>query len=349
MEETYRLRFSIHPGATKMYLDLKRDYWWPCMKRDVAWVVERCLTCRRVKADHQRPHGMLQPLEVPQWKWEQNSMDFITKLPRTARGVDVIWVIVDRLTKSVHFLAISESSSAEKLAEIYVREVVARNGVPMSIVSDRNVRFTSRFWKKFHEELGTRLHFSTTYHPQTDGQSERTIQTLEDMLRACVMDFGGSWYTYLPLAEFSYNHIHHSSIGMPPFELLYGRRCRTPVCWGEVGQRVMGGTEIVLKTTEQIQQVRQRLLTTQSRQKSYADRRRSELEFQVGDFVLLRVSPWKGVIRFRKRGKLGPRYIGPFRVTARVGKVAYPLELPAELSQIHDTFSRVPVKEVCSR
>jgi len=276
------------------------------MKRDVAWFVERCLTCRRVKAEHQRPHGKLQPLEIPEWKWEQITMDFITKLPRTARGVDAIWVIVDRLTKSAHFLAISESSSAEKLAEIYVKEVVSRHGVPISIVSDRDVRFTSRFWKKFHEELGTKLHFSTAYHPQTDGQSERTIQTLEDMLRACVLDFGGSWDAYLPLTEFSYNNSHHSSIGMPPFELLYGRRCRTPICWGEVGQRVMGSTEIILQTTEQIQQVRQRLLTAQSRQKSYADRRRSELEFQVGDFVLLKVSPWKGVIRFRKRGKLGP-------------------------------------------
>ena len=201
-----------------------------------------------------------------------------------------------------------------------MREVVLRHGVPISIVSDRDVHFTSRFWKKFHEELGTRLHFSTAYHPQTDGQSERTIQTLEDMLRACVLDFGGSWDTYLPLAEFSYNNNHHSSIGMPPFELLYGRRCRTPICWGEVGQRVMGSTEIVLQTTEQIQQVRQRLMTDQSRQKSYADRRRFELEFQVGDFVLLKVSPWKGVIRCRKRGKLGPRYIRPFRGDRKGGQ-----------------------------
>ena len=139
------------------------------MKRDVAWVVEMCLTCRRVKAEHQHPHGKLQPLEVPQWKWEQISMDFIINLSRTARGVDAIWVIVDRLTKSTHFLAISESSTAERIAKIYVREVVARHGVPTSIVSDRDVRFTSRFWKKFYEELGTRLHFSTTDHLQTDG------------------------------------------------------------------------------------------------------------------------------------------------------------------------------------
>ena len=156
-------------------------------------------------------------------------MNFITILPTTAHGVNAIWVIVDRLTKSVHFLAISETSSAEKVAEVYVREVVARHGVSTSIVSDRDVRFTSRFWKKFHEELGTILHFSTTYHPQTDGQSERTIQMLEDMLRACVMDFGGCWDTYQTLAEFSYSNNHHSSIGMPPFELLYRRRFQTPI------------------------------------------------------------------------------------------------------------------------
>ncbi|KAJ9557738.1 hypothetical protein OSB04_012352 [Centaurea solstitialis] len=237
---------------------------------------------------------------------------------KNPRKFDAIWVIVDRLTKSAIFLPIRESSTAEQLAKIYVDEVVSRHGVPVSIISDRDVRFTSRFWERFHSELGTRLHFSTAYHPQTDGQSERTIQTLEDMLRACVLDFDGSWDTYLPLAEFSYNNSYHSSIGMPPFEMLYGRRCRTPICWGE--------------------RIRERLRTAQSRQKSYADRRRSDLEFQVGDRVLLKVSPWKGVIRFRKRGKLGPRYIGPFTVFARVGKVAYRLELPEVLGQIHSTF-----------
>ncbi|KAL4561750.1 hypothetical protein LXL04_033924 [Taraxacum kok-saghyz] len=271
-------------------------------------------------------------------------MDLITKLPKTPRGFDAIWVIVDRLTKSAHFLAIRESSSAEQLADIYVREIVARHGVPVSIVSDRDTRFTSRFWEKFHTELGTRLHFSTAFHPQTDGQSKRTIQTLEDMLRACAIDFGGSWDRHLPLAEFAYNNSYHSSIGVPPYEMLYGRKCRTPICWGEVGQRVMGSTEVILQAPEMIQMVRDRLVTAQSRQKSYTDKRRSDLEFQVGDRVLLKVSPWKGVIRFRKRGKLGPRYIGPYRVIARVGRVAYRLELPEELSLIHNTFH---VSQLC--
>ncbi|KAJ9561559.1 hypothetical protein OSB04_006719 [Centaurea solstitialis] len=338
LDEAHKSKFSIHPGATKMYRDLKTDYWWPGMKRDVARYVERYLTCLRVKAEHQRPHGKLQPLDIPVWKWEHIRMDLITKLPRTPRSNDAIWVIVDRLTKSAHFIAIRESSSAEALADIYVKEIVARHGVPVTIISDRDVRFTSRFWGKFHEDLGTRLQFSTAFHPQTDGQSERTIQTLEDMLRACVLDFGGSWDTYLPLAEFSYNNSFHASIGMPPYEMLYESRCRTPICWGEVGQRELGSTEIVQKTTESIEMIRERLRTAQSRQKSYADRRRSDLEFQVGDKVLLKVSPWKGVIRFRKRGKLGPRFIGPFKVIARVGKVAYRLELPPELNQIHDTF-----------
>ena len=162
-------------------------------------------------------------------------MDFITKLPSTARRVDTIWVIVDHLMKSAHFLDISESSSTEKLAEIYVREVVARHVVPMSSVSDRDVCFTSRFWKRFHEEFDTQLQFSTAYHPQKDGQSERTIQTLKDMLRDCVIDFGGIWDSSLPLAEFSFKNSHYASIVVPLFELLYGRRCQTPICWGEVG------------------------------------------------------------------------------------------------------------------
>ncbi|KAJ9553357.1 hypothetical protein OSB04_017402 [Centaurea solstitialis] len=338
LTEAHKSKYSIHPGATKMYRDLKNGYWWPGMKRDVARFVEECMTCRMVKAEHQRPHGKLQPLEIPVWKWEHITMDFITKLPRTPRGYDTIWVVFDRLTKSAHFLPIRESSSAEKLAELFVREIVSRHGAPVSIISDRDPRFTSRFWNRFQEELGTKLHFSTAFHPQTDGQSERTIQTLEDMLRACALDFGGSWDDHLPLAEFSYNNSHHSSIGMPPYEALYGRRCRTPVCWGEVGQREIGSTEVVLKTTELIDLLRERLAVAQSRQKSYADPKRKHVEFQVGDFVLLKVSPWKGVIRFRKRGKLGPRFIGPFKILERVGPVAYRLDLPEELSLIHRTF-----------
>ncbi|KAD6119103.1 hypothetical protein E3N88_10374 [Mikania micrantha] len=338
LHEAHKSRYSVHPGATKMYQDLRQDYWWPGMKFNVMQYVNRCLTCAQVKAEHQKPYGYVQPLEVPEWKWEHITMDFITKLPKTAKRHDTIWVIVDRLTKSAHFLPIRETYTSKRLSEVFVKEIVARHGVPVSIVSDRDTRFTSRFWKQFHDAMGTRLNISTAYHPQTDGQSERTIQTLEDMLRACIIDFGGSWDDHLPLVEFSYNNSYHSSIGMPPYEALYGRRCRTPVCWGEVGQKEMGSKAAVIDMAEKLRVIKARMKAAQDRQKSYADKRRRPIEFDVGDRVLLKVSPWKGIIRFRKRGKLSPRYIGPFPIKARVGKVAYRLDLPEELNGIHPTF-----------
>ncbi|GJZ68491.1 putative reverse transcriptase domain-containing protein [Tanacetum coccineum] len=230
------------------------------------------------------------------------------------------------------------SKDLEKLARIYINEIVARHGVPVSIISDRDGRFASHLWQALQEALGTRLDMSTAYHPQTDGQSERTIQTLEDMLRACVMDFGGSWDTHLPLVEFSYNNSYHTSIKCAPFEALYGRKCRSPVIWTEVGESQLIGPEIVQETTKKIIQIKERLKTARSRQKSYADKRRKPLEFKVGDRVLLKVSPWKGVVRFGKKGKLAPRYVGPFEIVECVGPVAYRLKLPQELSCIHDTF-----------
>ncbi|GJW66985.1 putative reverse transcriptase domain-containing protein [Tanacetum coccineum] len=236
MDEAHTSRYSIHPGADKMYHDLRDLYWWPGMKRDIAEYVSKCLTCSKIKAEHQKPSGLLQQPEIPEWKWEKITMDLVTKLPRSSSGYDAIWVIVDRLTKSAHFLPIREDYKTEKLARIYINEIVARHGVPVSIISDRDGRFASHLWQALQKVLGTKLHMSTAYHPETDGQSERTIQTLEDMLRACVMDFGGSWDTHLPLVEFSYNNSYHTSIKCAPFEALYGRKCRSPVIWTEVGE-----------------------------------------------------------------------------------------------------------------
>ena len=186
--------------------------------------------------------------------------------------------------------------------------------------------------------MGTRLSFSTAFHPQSDGQTERTIQTLEDMLRACVLNFQGSWEEHLPLIEFAYNNSFHASIGMAPYEALYGRKCRSPLCWDEVGESRLVGPEIIQITTEKIRLIRERIQTAQSRQKSYADRRRRDLEFAVGDHVFLKVSPWKGITRFGHKGKLSPRYIGPFEILERVGLVAYRIALPPALSKIHNVF-----------
>ncbi|GJW31826.1 putative reverse transcriptase domain-containing protein [Tanacetum coccineum] len=299
MDEAHKSRYSVHPGADKMYYDLRDMYWWPGMKRDIATYVSECLTCAKVKAEHQRPSDLLQQPEIPEWKWESITMDFITKLPRTRNGHDAIWVVVDKLTKSAHFLAIREYYSTEKLARLYTDEIVARHEVPVSIISDRDARFTSRLWQTFQKALGTRLDMSTTYHPQTDGQSECTIQTLEDMLRA-----------------------YHTSIRCAPLEALYRRKCRSPMLWAEIGEDSLIGPELVQETTDKVVVIKEKLKAARDRQKSYADGERKMTEYEVGENVLLKVSPWKGA----------------FEILEWIGLVAYRLRLSEELSGVHDTF-----------
>ncbi|GJY37465.1 putative reverse transcriptase domain-containing protein [Tanacetum coccineum] len=216
---------------------------------------------------------------------------------------------MDRLTKSAHFLPIRENDPLDKLARLYLNMIVSRHRIPASIIYDHDGRFTSNLWKSFQKALGTDVSMSTAYHPETDGKSERTIQTLKDMIRACVIDFGKGWVKHLPLAEFSYNN-----------------------------KAQLTGPELIQETTEKIVLIKQRMQAAQDRQKSYADRKRKPMEFEVGDRVMLKVSPWKGVVQFGKRGKLNLRYVGPFKVLAKVGKVAYRLELPQELSKVHHTF-----------
>ncbi|GJS68808.1 putative reverse transcriptase domain-containing protein [Tanacetum coccineum] len=282
MHESHKSKYSIHSGSDKMYQDLKSLYRWPNMKTYIAKYASKCSTCAKVKAEHQKPSGLLQQPEIPVWKWEGITMDFVSGLPRTL-------------------------NSMEKFTRLYLKEIVCRHGVPISIISDRDNHFTSRFWRSLQEALGTNLDMSIAYHPQTDGQSERTIQMLEDMLRACVIDFGNSWDRHLSLVEFSYNNSYHASIKAAPYKALYGRKCRS--------------------------------------HKSYVDRRVKPLEFEVGDMVQLKVSPWKGVVHFGKRGKLSPHYNGPFKILARVGPIAYTLELPEELKGIHSTFHVLNLKK----
>jgi hypothetical protein len=227
IDEAHQIRYTVHLGNNKMYQDMKKKFWWRGMKRDIAKYVAQCHSCQLVKVEHQKPVGLLKPLEVPVWKWDQISMDFVVDLPKAPRGQDAIWVIVDRLTKTGHFLPIKITDSLEKLADLYVREIMRLHEVPISIVSYRDPRFTLRFWEKLHSAMGTKLNFSTTYHPQTDGQSKRTIQTLEDMLRLCVLDFKRSCIRHLPLVEFAYNNSFQATIGMAPYEALYGRKSQS--------------------------------------------------------------------------------------------------------------------------
>ncbi|GJX61011.1 putative reverse transcriptase domain-containing protein [Tanacetum coccineum] len=269
---------------------LKNRSWIPCFGNLRALIMHeshksnKCMTYAKVKAEYQKPSGLLVPI-ILIWKWENITMDFVTKLPKTTSGQDTIWVIVDRLTKSAHFLPMKETDSMEKLTRKYLKEVVSRHGVPVLIISNRDSKFTSHFWKSLNEALGTQLDMSMAYHPQTDGQSERTIQTLEDMLRACVMDFGKGWDRHLPLIEFSYNNSYHTSIKAAPFVALYG---------------------------------------------------------YVESIALERSDT------FWKQRKLNPRYIGPFKILAKVGTVAYRLELPEQLSHVHSTFHVSNLKKCLS-
>nr|GFB34220.1 putative reverse transcriptase domain-containing protein [Tanacetum cinerariifolium] len=338
MHESHKSKYSIHPGSDKMYQDMKKLYWWPNMKADIATYVSKGLTCAKIKVEHQKPLGLLVQPKIPEWKWDNITMDFVTKLPKSSQGYDTIWVIVDRLTKSAIFTPIRKTGPMDKLARIYLKEVVTRHGIPVLIISDRDLRFASNFWSSLQNALCTRLDMSIAYHLETDGQSERTIQTLEDMLRACAIDFGKGWVNHFSLVEFSYNNSYHATIKAAPFEALYGRKCRSPICWTEVGEAQILSPELIQETTEKIVQIKQRIQATRDRQKSYADLKRKPMEFQVGDKVMLKVSPWKGVVRFGKRGKLNPKYVGPFKVLEKIRKVAYKLELPEELSRVHNMF-----------
>ncbi|GJT05044.1 putative reverse transcriptase domain-containing protein [Tanacetum coccineum] len=290
MHESHKSKYSVHPGSDKMYQDLKKMYWWPNMNVEIATYVSKCLTCAKVKGEYQKPSGLLVQPVILVWKWENITMDFITKLPKTSTGQDTIWVIVDRLTKSAHFLPMKETDSMEKLTRQYLKEVVSRHGVPVLIIFDRDNKFASHFWRSLNKALGTQLDMSTAYHPQTNGQSERTIQTLEDMLRACVMDFRKGWDRHLPLAEFSYNNSYHTSIKAALFEALYGRKYRSPICWAEVGDVQLTGLKIVHETTEKIIQIKKRIKAARD------------------------------------------------RIIAKVGTLAYQLELPKQLSRVHSTF-----------
>ncbi|WVZ85146.1 hypothetical protein U9M48_032097 [Paspalum notatum var. saurae] len=311
LEEAHNSMFTLHPGSNKMYQDLKQKFWWTRMKQEIAKYVSECDVCQRVKADHLKPAGMLQPLAVPAWKWEDIHMDFIVGLPRTPKGYDSIWVIIDRFTKSAHFIPVKTTYRAKQYAELYIFWIVS-------------------------------LH---AYHPQTSGQVERVNQILEDMLRACALTYSTKWDECLPLAEFAYNNSYQNSLEMAPFEALYGRWCRTPLNWSEPGERVTFGPNLVIQAEEQVKFIHDNLKRAQSRQKSYSDKRRP-LIFEKDDHVYLRVSPMKGVHRFGVKGKLAPRYVGPFKITEQCGLVAYRLELPPHLATIQPnlTYEEKPIK-----
>jgi hypothetical protein len=226
----------------------------------------------------------------------------------------------------------------DKLARLYVDNILKLHGVLKSIISDRGAQFVSKFWRSLHQALKINLDYSSAYHPQTEGQIEQVNQVLEDMLRACVIAYDKCWKDNLAFAEFSYNNGYHASLKKAPFEVLYGRKCRTPLMWSEVGDRVIESPNFIKAAKEKIAEVQENLRIAQSRQKSYADKRRQELKFDVGDHVYLKVSLIRGTRRFRVCGKLTPLYIGPYPIIKKIGVVAYKLKLPERLADMHDVF-----------
>ncbi|XP_027344923.1 uncharacterized protein LOC113857349 [Abrus precatorius] len=296
-----------------MYQNLRKSFWWNGMKKDVAEYVARCLTCQKAKIKHQRPPGLLQPLEIPEWKWDSISMDFVFGLPKTRNNHDTIWVIVDRLTKVAHFLPINMKYKLERLVELYVREIVRLHGVPTSVVSDRDPRFTLRFWESLQRALGTKLRLSSTYHPQTDSQTEQTIQSLEDLLRACVLEQQGTWEECLSLVEFTYNNSYHASIEMAPFKALYGRRCRTPLCWYEIKEATLCAPNMVQRQTEQIKMIKEKIKVS--------------LVTRVG---------------------IALKFIELLKVLSRIGLAVYQIALPLNLSNLHPVFHVLQLRQYVS-
>jgi len=333
-----------HSGVLPTYKRLKRLFSWPGMKLDVDNFVRQCPTCQQAKHDHTRPAGLLQPLTIPSGLWRQLTMDFIEGLPLSG-GANVIMVVVDRLTKYAHFVPLRHPFTALSVAQAFLDSVVKLHGVPLSIVSDRDKIFTSKLWKELFKSLGTNLQFTTAYHPQTDGQSERVNQCLEMFLRCSVHDEPRQWRKWLPLAEFLYNSTYHSALGCTPFKALYG-------CEPNLGampvleEDAMSEATVMLRDRHmQLERLKIQLASAQNRMKLQADRRRSEKQFSIGDKVFLKLQPYiQSSLVNRPFPKLAFKFFGPYEILERIGAVAYRLNLPVD-SKIHPVFHVSQLKD----
>lgn len=340
MKDTHDSLWAGHPGVERMLALLSRSYYWPKMDQDVELYVKTCLVCQQDKSEKKKAAGLLQPLPIPEKPWQSASMDFIGGLPKVD-GMSSIMVVVDRFSKYAIFIPAPRACPADVAAELFFKHVVKYFGLPEDIISDRDSRFTGRFWTTLFNLIGTELKFSTANHPQTDGQTERINALLEEYLRHYVTASQGNWLSLMDTAQFCYNLHQSSSTGMSPAELAFGQQPLTPV--GVAKQKSEGkcpaAYRFALGKQEMIDQARDSLAKAQRRMKKSADASRRPLEFKVGDLVLLKLTPqiWKKIKSKTVHRGLVPKYDGPFEVVKQVGRVAYRLKLPERL-KVHPTF-----------
>ena len=326
--------FAGHPGVLKSLQLISQRYWWPSLEKDVSDFVQACMICARDKAPRQKPTGLLLPLPVPEVPWSHIAMDFITDLP-SSHGKSVIWVVVDRFSKMAHFVPLPGLPSAPMLAKQFFQHIFRLHGLPKHIVSDRGVQFVSKFWRALCAQLGIKLDFSSSYHPQSNGQVERVNQILGDYLRHFVSSRHDDWADLLPWAEFSYNYKQSSASNKSPFFVVFGRHPLPPLPQSPTPSSVPAVDSLVQDFSSIWRETHAALLKASARMKVQADkRRRSPPEFRPGDKVWLS----SRYIRFRVPSyKLGPRFLGPYKIKSRINQVSYQLHLPPSL-RIHNSF-----------
>ena len=335
LQEGHNCPYSGHLGVNKTQKMIDRLYWWKGIREDVVQHIRHCSTCQRNKTNsNQKPAGLLQPLEIPGRRWQSISVDFIVQLPLTKSGNTRIVVIVDRLSKMVHLVATPTAFTAHDMAKLYMHAVVRLHGMVREIVSDRDTLFTSEFWQDVNARLGTQLSRSTSYHPQSDGQTERTNRTLEEMLRHFVSPVQDDWDEYLDVAEFAINNAWQESIQNTPFFLNYGQHPLTPASV-DVDTKVPAAKAFTSELADAVELAKASWRSAQDRQAQYANQKRRHHEFKVGDQLLLSTKN----VRLKNPGarKLLPKWIGPYKVVKRIGAVAYQLDLPSNM-KLHDVF-----------
>ena len=336
--EMHAAPYSGHLGAGNTERNIAQHYWWPNLQKEVISYVKTCPICQRNRKPTHKTYGELQSLPVPKDIWTSLSMDFITGLPMTSRGNDSIMVVVDRMSKMVHLIATTTTVTAVQVAQLYQDRVFALHGLPDDIISDRDTKFTSAFWQNLQKLLGTNILMSTSFHPQTDGQTERMNSVLEDMLRHYVSPDQKDWDLFLSLAEFSMNNCYKSSIQCTPFQLVYGKQPKTPASAHLTNIKEQNPTA-TLRTRdmhEHLEKAKACMLAAQNRDKAYADHKTRPQTFEVGQRVLLSTKNLH-IKNKQLTKKLLSRYIGPFKILSKKGSQAYELELPPTM-RIHDVF-----------